>query len=273
MAYNPEFKNPARSALSEFAQYGKFSEKLKYLAHLAEKENWKYDDLSYVGRTDEETKAMSSVGVLYQYIIHTFSKAIEDGKVLETETNAIMNTGLFTENGEQIFMLFCKNANPESQKPWYLLSFFPESSHDIPEDMRANLPGYVDYFESCPEDLYFNTEWKIDLNTTHVIEDGFDRLPKTMQSLPKTVLVSVIEALLQTMIKKVKRNQRLVIPEYVYGKIMYLAPLHYGDEIIPVGIEKHENTYRVNTVLTIGMAYCNARLLMKPESNWLVNPK
>ncbi|PXC43252.1 hypothetical protein C9762_16605, partial [Listeria monocytogenes] len=29
--------------------------------------------------------------------------------------------------------------------------------------------------------------------------------------------------------------------------------------------------YRINTILTPGMAYCNARLIMKPESNWLNN--
>ncbi len=52
---------------------------------------------------------------------------------------------------------------------------------------------------------------------------------------------------------------------------MYLAPLMIGKEVVPVAIERNDDTYRINTILTPGMAYCNARLVMKPESNWLKN--
>ena len=57
---------------------------------------------------------------------------------------------------------------------------------------------------------------------------------------------------------------------------MYLVPIN-----IPIDDEKRvtmalaveltqQNQYRANTIFTKEMAYEKARLLMKPESNWLI---
>ncbi len=256
------------SPLTECAQLWDFTKKIKYLAHLAEPENWKYDYDNLKCEGEEDRK---SVSVLYQYIHQTFSKARDENKILEKDNCMIMNTGLLTTSGEQLFMLFETNKCPNASKKWYFLSFYRESDHAIPQSMRSILPSHIDYFENRPSDMYFNSNWKIDVNIDHIIKDGYDRLPKSMQSLDMPSLVIIIDSLIQNMKKRILRNYRLIVPQYYNKKIMYLAPLQYGDEIIPIGIEKHENTYRINTILTLGMAYCNARLLMKPESNWLVN--
>lgn len=38
---------------------------------------------------------------------------------------------------------------------------------------------------------------------------------------------------------------------------------------IAIAVTKKENSYQGHTCLTLDMAYNNARLIAKPESNWL----
>ena len=76
--------------------------------------------------------------------------------------------------------------------------------------------------------------------------------------------------------KRINRNLRLVVPQYYRKQIMYLMPID-----IPISDEKKvtmalaveltkSKQYRANTIFTKEMAYEKARLLMKPESNWLI---
>ena len=98
-----------------------------------------------------------------------------------------------------------------------------------------------------------------------------ERLPEGAQLFSDEILLQIIGSAEQQMKKRILRNNRLVVPQYYNKKIMYLAPLMIGKEVVPVAIERNDDTYRINTILTPGMAYCNARLVMKPESNWLKN--
>ncbi|TDM03702.1 DUF3825 domain-containing protein [Macrococcus carouselicus] len=249
--------------LNKFAFLGNFNDKLIYLSKLAEPENWYYDSPK-MNENEKET------GVLFQYIHHTFSKAFDDNLILMNDDYAIMNTGLLSKQGEEIFMLFSRNKYPDKQD-WFFKSFYKQSSHDIPVEFRHQLPQHIDYFKKTPESYYFNPSLKIHSNLEHIIDDNFDRLPKAMRELPEDILSSVLSAQISIIEKRLLRNNRLAIPQYYNKKIMYLIPLAFGDEVIALAIEKHDNSYRVNTVLTKEMAYCNARLLMKPESNWLTN--
>ena len=252
-------------AIKKFAFLGNtktFTKKLKYLAHIAEPENWKYHNPKAGSDTDE------SIAVLYQYIINTFAKVEDEDKILMNENHAILNTGLMTSNGEEIFMLFAK-SNGNGPAPWVFLSFFKESAHEIPQVFRDKLPKHVDYFENCPEEAYFDPSLIILGNFDHIIEDNFERLPEALRTMPSDAIVTFLNASKDVMQKRILRNNRLAVPQYYKKKIMYLVPLRFGEEVIPLAIEKHENTYRINTILTTGMAYCNARLVMKPESNWL----
>ena len=242
--------------------------KMEYLASIAEKEDWRYDS------PNASTQAAKKYAVLFQYLHHTFARAQDENKIVETATHSIMNTGLFTPNGEEIFLLFTLNTHLESNpmvEKWYMAGFYKESSHDIPIDLRSQLPAYVDYFKDCPEDLYFNPTYRIFTNFDHIIDENFARLPETIQAFGKDIVKTIFEGAIATLQKKIVRNNRLAVPQYYHKKIMYLLPLQVGGFIVPLAVEKHENTYRANTIFTPGMAYCNARLVMRPESNWMTS--
>lgn len=73
--------------------------------------------------------------------------------------------------------------------------------------------------------------------------------------------------------KKVSTNYKLAIPQYYEGKIQLLLPLCLGTDNgkpdLALAVTKLETCYQGHTCLTLDMAYNNARLIAKPESNWL----
>lgn len=73
--------------------------------------------------------------------------------------------------------------------------------------------------------------------------------------------------------KRVSENYKLAIPQYFDGKIQLLLPLCLQSDSKPdlaLVVTKVGNYYQGHTCLTLDMAYNNARLIAKPESNWLV---
>lgn len=273
MSNNDYYKMDEHPPLRKFAYIGRredFLKRMRYLASFAEEENWEYDDPN---NTDPLSQ---KYGVLYQYIMHTFTKALEDGLIEITDTHAIFNTGLFSRRDQQeIYMLFEKNKfNPESKvqylPEWYFSNFYISPAHEIPQNLRSKLPDYVDYFKDCPEHMFFDPKLHVEISMKHILEN-MDRLPQQLQQMGEEFVTQFINVGWVTMKKRIQRNNRLVVPQYFNKKIMYLAPLKFLDGYIPLAIERHESSYRINTAFTPGMAYCNARLLMKPESNWLTN--
>lgn len=255
--------------LKDYANVGrdeKFFGMMEFLKNLAEEEEWYYDYEKF----DEKKKELA---VLYQYIYHTFAKAKEDDKIFENEKYSILNTGLLSRNINEIYMIFGKNDKYPDRQPWYLIGFFDSSNRRIPAELLGNLPVHIDYFEEKPEEAYFNIKLPINVDCKHIVEDNAERLPDFMSAFPVETQMEMVRTSVNGMEKRIRRNNRLVVPQYYRGKITYLAPLPLGDKIIPLALEKLGDSYRANTVLTPGMAYCNARLVMRPESNWLSNDK
>lgn len=71
-------------------------------------------------------------------------------------------------------------------------------------------------------------------------------------------------------LKRCQRNYRIAVPQYYNDKITYLLPIQLDQTKMALAVEDVNSCwYRVNTIFTLEMAYKNARLLMKPEADWL----
>lgn len=189
---------------------------------------------------------------------------------------SVINTGLMTQNGEDIYMIFELNKNydgTEKSSQYFLDSFYNRSDRRIPDALKPFLPEPIDFFETCPELIYFDTRMPIIPDFDHIYDDNKDRLPIKIQELDRESAIMLLSGSLDKVKKKIKRNNRIVVPQFYHRYIQYLVPLSILGETIPLVLEKQSNEYRANTILTLGMAYNNARLLMKPESSWLYNKK
>ena len=83
-----------------------------------------------------------------------------------------------------------------------------------------------------------------------------------------------IEKSIELAVKRIKRNYKTAIPHSYDGKIQFLLPLcmlSKKDADLALVVNKEENVYQAHTVLTLDQAYNNARLLAKPDREWL-NP-
>ncbi len=240
-----------------------WSNTLSALAEMAENEEWSFDeDHPY--------------SVLHNYINATFKRCYDQNKILETtykdKRYSCFNTGLLTKNGDDIIAL-CKANHKPGVQPWILIGF--KSKNDrLFMSIFSSVPKLATYTENY-EELYFNPNYSLELNTDHILDDNWDRINKVIP-LSKTVVHSLMTGAIEETKKKISRNMRLVVPQFYNNQIMYLIPIRLpiddeNSETMALAVELTETKqYRANTILTKEMAYEKARLLMKPENNWLI---
>ena len=198
-------------------------------------------------------------GMLVNYMVHTFKKLKSEKKVIETKEYGLFNTGLFTEFYQPIYAYNDKNG----------LQFL--TAYELGNMNISERPPRANYFED-PSLLLFDWHYEININYKHILKDinNLDRIPGKLKD-SKNILNN-LNGSIETMKKKVSANYKLAIPQYYEGKIQLLLPLCLEDDETPslaLTVTRIGNYYQGHTCLTLDMAYNNARLIAKPESNWL----
>lgn len=258
--------NAELNTLRRFAVLGKrevFDSKLEYLTKIAENETW------FLKEGD------STMSVIFYYIIHTFDRLFEQEKIVidSSETVAIANTGLMNPQGEEIFYFFVKSLSYDSNDPnscyWHFKSFILENDSKF-ISLSLPKPTIATYFEDYNE-LYYNPNYELVLNFNHIFGDRNERLPEDFRVMPIEDARAIFNGFLERVKKRIKRNNRIPVPQYYKGKIMFLIPVKIiGGKTIIIACEKIGDTYKAHTTLTKSQAYNCARLITKPESNWLL---
>lgn len=238
------------------------------LASMAEPEPWDY----------LQTESTRTHPVLRQYIKYTYTRLSEmtcgfsfssDGKFIA------FNTGLVTPNQEEIFGV-CRATEDARMRPWSTPQFYKHSSRFFVEKFGGNTPPLAEYFDD-PSELIFDRRREIHVNIDHVM-DNIDRFPVKLQDDPYVARQLLETAEKQTK-KRVYRNYKAAIPQYFRnqgggGEIQLLLPIcllrpDRADLALTVESNASRTAYLSSTVLTLDMAYNNARLLAKPDTEWL----
>ncbi len=249
------------SPLFDFAFVPNLEQKVEYLCGLAQPENWDY----------RHTQAVKKHQILQSYLHYTFSRIQEENKISITanETKACFNTGLVTENQEEIFALFLPNNNPD-QQPWFLNSFYKESDSELVE--FGTLPDLANYVTD-PADLLYDTRLPLRKNIDHIIDENKGRFPEPFRSMTDNYQLRIsLDGALGHSIRRVQRNYRTAVPQFHQSKIQLLLPLcmtNRSKADLALVIYRQNEVYLASTCLTLDMAYNNARLLARPDSDWL----
>lgn len=243
--------------LYEEIYFGDFNQKINELATLSP-ENW-----NFASRTDN--------GILKNYLQYTYKKLEEEKKFVVDSTYKIFNTGLFTEYYEPIFAYLVPN-NASGPQQYYMKNFM--TPYMLGELGISKLPERANYFEN-PELLVFDAKCSINVQFRHILSDqsNLDRMPVSIQKEKNIQLI--LTGAIETMKMKVTANYKIAVPQYFNGKIQLLLPLCLVDPDKPdMALVVTKNSagyfYQGHTCLTIEMAYNNARLIAKPDSNWLM---
>lgn len=233
----------------------------------------RYNELSSLAEPENWTSSGSRKNnILKSYVSHTFNRAFELGDeyviVNESESYACFNTGLLTTNGEDIICLF--NRFEKSDEYWWHLSGFRKVSDWDFLNNFSNTPEVPQFFTN-PADIYFDPNKELIKNLDHILDDNFDRFSDELQTKGKYYINALLNNALELTLTKCKRNYRIAVPQYYKGKITYLLPVTIDNQLMSVAVESINSRYRVNTIFTLEMAYKNARLLMKPEVDWITS--
>jgi len=255
------------SGLFNFAFFPNYDKSIAFLAErLADKEAWDFSD-----------STAKNNSILKNYLEFTFRKLQQEQKIAFTSDNkfSCFNTGLVTENLEDIFAFFEENKSTKKDytTPFYFKAFLKKSNPDILKHFSNAIPDVANFFEK-PELLIFNPKYDLIPDLDHIIGDNLMRFPNHLQKADDAELRRQLVGAIDEVRKKVRSNYKIAVPQYYDNKIQLLLPLCLtsgspNPDLALVVHRLNDNTYTARTCLTLKMAYNNARLIVKPQSNWL----
>ncbi|MGS3131521.1 DUF3825 domain-containing protein [Aeromonas caviae] len=236
-------------------------EKLDELALLAEAENWNYN------QTDES----SSKPILFNYLQYTYQRLREENKIELSDDGQLLtfNTGLVTLNQEEIYSYCTVNRNQNAKQNWYFNSWERKGSASL--NGFSRLPEMAHYFND-PSSLVFDFRKEVRTNIEHIISDNKSRFPEPYKNLSDYELQVYLKGAISNAIERVRRNYKTAIPHYYKGRVQLMLPLCLGkpnEASLAIVVEDMGAYYRAATCLTLSMAYNNARLLARPDRDWL----
>lgn len=243
----------------DYMYWGDYNLQIQKLAEKALPEKWSFEnkDDNYI---------------LKNYLKYTFKKLQEENKVIETDTYCTFDTGLFSKYYEPIYAYGEINKNTtENAAKWYFKGF--KDTYELGSLDIEKFPERADYF-SDPTRLVFNWHLNVNKNYKHILDDldTSQRLPDSIKNSDRPL--ETLKGVIDTAIQKVIVNYKLAVPHYYQNKIQLLVPLCFGrddnpDVALVLDLMKN-GYYQATTCLSMEMAYMDARLIAKPESNWLI---
>ncbi len=189
---------------------------------------------------------------------------------------ACFNTGLATSYQEEIFAYFKQNTRKKSRldPEWFLVKFIKASDSEMKYfDPKPEWANYFKDLDSISE-IFYDLSLGHDLKYEHILKDRQERFPSSIKDLPDEAINSLLDSALEKARKRVRRNYKAAVPQYYNGKIQLLLPLCLVSKDkadLALSVEKDGKRYISKTVLPLEWAYSNARLLAKPDREWL-NP-
>ena len=244
----------------DYMYWGDYNAQIQKLADKALPEMWNFE-----GKHDNL--------ILKNYLKYTFSKLQDEGKIVETDSYCVFNTGLFSRYNEPIYVYAEPAKIQAKNKAKWNFKDFKDTYELGGMDILSNFPERADYF-SDPSRLIFNWHYKINVNYKHILDDlnTAQRLPDSLKNSNRPL--EMLRGVIDTAIQRVISNYKLAVPHYYQDKIQLLIPLCFGKDDTPdvalvLNLMKN-NYYQATTCLSMEMAYIDARLITKPESNWLI---
>ena len=244
----------------DYMYWGDYNARIQELADKAMPEQWSFED-------------KEDYCILKNYLKYTFNKLQDENKVIETDTYCVFNTGLFSHYYEPIYVYGELYKNPsENTAKWYFKGF--KDNYELGAlDIVEKVPDRADYF-SDPSRLVFNWHLEVNKNYKHILDDlnTSQRLPDSVKNSDRPL--DTLKGVIDTAVQRVIANYKLAVPHYYCNKIQLMIPLCFGKTDKPdvaLVLDKMKgNYYQATTCLDMKMAYMDARLIAKPESNWLV---
>ncbi len=265
-----------RSFIEGFAEFSDYNLALQDLAeNKCEEEDWDYIN-----------NKQNGIPVLRSYMNQTCKQLVRQDKVIFGSSYcgdeyAYFNTGLVDTFQNEIYAYFQKNKKYSENQPWGIqipkwvfLEFNTDQSWYYKYfSEQADIASY--FAETDATKLVFDTTLTIRPNWEHLLKRQKRIDSPSIQTMNEQDFRDAIEDSVRMAIKRIRRNYKTAIPHFYDNDIQFLLPMserkNRGIAIAAMVVEKQEQIYVISTILTLDQAYNNARLLAKPDREWL-NP-
>ncbi len=168
-------------------------------------------------------------------------------------------------------------------QPWRFRAFcIPGEGHrKVVASYFNPLVGPAEYFHSTAE-LLFDPDLPLHLDYTHILTHNRDRLPAELlglvrcmdESMAIRTLTMYVDQAVDIAKKRTRWNFRTAIPHYfpTFKRLEFLLPLcmlHDNRVDVALSVSKTDTGYLGSTILALDWAYKSARLVSRPDSDWL----
>jgi hypothetical protein len=292
----------------DYALVANWDERLETLAQLAEPERWSYltvpDESAFpilgsylrftflqlheqgkIAETDD--LACFNTGLLtpaQEEIFGVFTVSDRyDASRPQAHDNRKWFLKLWARSGDRILNAF--PILPSLATYWTdpaQLIFNPslEVRPNIDHILRENLSRFpVEYggqvdASGVPQDLVATPEIDTEEREAEGLDVAEAHEESTQEPAPAAPLAAriAVDGAVKHSIRLAHRSYRVAVPQFYRGSIQLLIPLYLRDPAradLALTLERHDTWYRAATVLYPDWAYRHARLLTRPNSEWL----
>lgn len=233
--------------------------------------------------------ANSAVPKLKNYLNYTFKRLVElDGSepgkhfVYSSDGDWIaFNTGLQNQHGADLIATFERYRPKPNSAPRVVPDYVFKGC------CAPNDKGFRDHFGTqSPEIAWYSLDSRdYVFDTSYVLErDVFDHLFERakeragLPNAPDEVVRNYLRGALENLVPKIKRNYKVAIPVYYVEekRMQLLLPFvsaSNSNDISCFLVDRDDQTkhYRLKTIFDLDQAYFSARLITRPDKDWL-NP-
>lgn len=190
------------------------------------------------------------------------------------------NTGLQNAHGADLLMIFQRyqprpNDLQSSIKPdWVYKGFATPNEQLYRNHFGTNFPD-IAWYSTDSRDFVFDTSYHLERDVfDHLFERAKERagLPNAQDEVVRNYLRGAIENL----VPKIRRNYKVAIPVYYVEqkRMQLLLPFVSASNSSDIScflVDRDDNTrsYRLKTIFDLDQAYFSARLITRPDREWL----
>lgn len=286
----------------EYAKVADWESRLSDLAKMAEPERW-----TYLSVPDKSNLPILDSYIRYTFVrVQEQGRLSESDRTSCFNTGLLTPN---QEEIFCVFrvsdMFDPKKPITATNKKWFLTSWARSGERLLTDFFE--LPALASYWTD-PTELVFDPQLQVQLNLDHIIRDNINRFPNELgghldvNGVPTDLTITpdietevaisehaataptdktadvplatrnALEGAMKHSIRLAQRSYRIAVPQFHYGKIQLLLPIYLRNSSRPdlaLTLERHGAWYRAATVLYPDWAYRQARLLSRPNSEWL----
>lgn len=189
------------------------------------------------------------------------------------------NTGLQNIHAVDLFAIFqCYQKRPDSPEKvvpdWVFKGCYAPIDFQYRKNFGTGVPE-IAWYSTDSRDYIFDTTYQLQHDVfDHLFDRAKDRagLPNS----PDEVVRNYLRGALENLVPKIKRNYKIAIPVfYVEEKHMqlllpFVSASNTNDiSCFLVDRDDENKIYRLKTIFDLDQAYFSARLITRPDKEWL----